>query len=60
MKEDFLPEALLIAFPPLIVMLAFANIIRFDTSTFETLVSIGSMVSIAGLTAHILYVFKED
>lgn len=60
MKEDFLPEALLIAFSPLIVMLAFANIIRFDTSTFETLVSIGSMVSIAGLTAHILYVFKED
>lgn len=60
MKEDFLPEALLIAFSPVIVMLTFANIIRFDTSTFETLVSIGSMVSIAGLTAHILYVFKED
>lgn len=59
-KEDFLAEALLIAFFPIIVTLTFANIVSFDIVTFEILTNISVMVSLAGLFAHMIYMFVED
>lgn len=34
-KEDFLPEALLIAFFPVIVVLVFANVLHLGTAMLE-------------------------